>query len=593
MRSKLTEPTGALVGVFRTAKRGAYVESLGAERRMKVGLSESARHAQDGDIVKLSITGQDRRGFVGRIEEILSGKTLVETATLAAVAAHKIPTDWNGATAAAPKAVNAADRDGRTDLRGLPLVTIDGAFARDFDDAVYAEPQGDGWRLLVAIADVAHYVPAGSALDAAACERGTSVYFPERVVPMLPEALSNGICSLRPSEDRLALVCDMQVGRAGAILGNRFYEAVIRSKERLTYALAESFRGGGHLPADGGVARSLASLFDVYRALRKAREARGALDFEPFESVLELGGGAVKAIKPMVRLDSHCLIEEAMIAANICAATFIEQNDATALRRVHEPPDPAKIEPLASAFKLIGVALPKEGLAAASLQRALQAAQGRPDRWLFEMMTLQAMQRAHYAPERQGHFALALDRYAHFTSPIRRYPDLTVHRAIKALLRGRPQALPNQGALTDLGQATSMAERRADDASRMVDAWLKCAYLAHRVGETFPAVIAGVTGFGLFAELKGYYIQGLLHISDLGGDYFQHVPPFHLVGETSGRSYRLGDAIEVRLAGARPELGRLNLELADSPPARRGAGHQRHRRRGRPRRSSPLRPADS
>ena len=593
MRSKLTEPTGALVGVFRTTKRGAYVESLGAERRMKVGLSESARHAQDGDIVKLSITGQDRRGFVGRIEEILSGKTLVETATLAAVAAHKIPTDWNGATIAAPKAVNAADRDGRTDLRRLPLVTIDGASARDFDDAVYAEPQGDGWRLLVAIADVGHYVPAGSALDAAACERGTSVYFPERVVPMLPEALSNGICSLRPGEDRLALVCDMQVSRAGAILGNRFCEAVIRSKERLTYALAESFRGGGHLPADGGVARSLASLFDVYRALRKAREARGALDFEPFESVLELGGGAVKAIKPMVRLDSHCLIEEAMIAANICAATFIEQNDATALRRVHEPPDPAKIEPLASAFKLIGVALPKEGLAAASLQRALQAAQGRPDRWLFEMMTLQAMQRAHYAPERQGHFALALDRYAHFTSPIRRYPDLTVHRTIKALLRGRPQALPNQGALTELGQATSMAERRADDASRMVDAWLKCAYLAPRVGETFPAVIAGVTGFGLFAELKGYYIQGLLHISDLGGDYFQHVPPFHLVGETSGRSYRLGDAIEVRLAGARPELGRLNLELADSPPARRGAGHQRHRRRGRPRRNSPLRPADS
>lgn len=584
--------SGTLVGVFRTTKRGAYVQSLGAER-MKVGLSEGARHARDGDIVKLSITGQGRRGFVGRIKEVLSSNTLVETATLAAIASHGIPTDWNGAAQSAPKKVKAADREGRADLREMPLVTIDGASARDFDDAVFAEPQGDGWRLLVAIADVGHYVPAGGALDAAACERGTSVYFPERVIPMLPEALSNGICSLRPNEDRLALVCDMQVSRAGAVLNNSFYEAVIRSKARLTYAEVESFQRGGHSPADGGVAQSLTSLFEVYRALRKAREARGALDFEPLESVLELDGGAVTAIRPMVRLDSHCLIEEAMIAANICAAAFVERHDATGLRRVHEPPDPAKVEPLASAFKLIGVALPKEELTAASLQRALQAAQDRPDRWLFEMMTLQAMQQAHYTPKRLGHFALALDRYAHFTSPIRRYPDLLLHRIIKALLRGQAQALPQQGALLQVGQIASLAERRAEDASRMVDAWLKCAYLAPRVGETFPAVIAGVTGFGLFAELKGYYIQGLLHISDLGGDYFQHVPPFHLVGETSGRSYRLGDAIEVRLAGAQPELGRLNLELADSPPSRRSAGHRRYRRRGRARSNSPWRSADS
>ena len=576
---KAASAPSALVGVFRTTKRGAYVKTLGAERRMKVGVGDSARQARDGDIVKLSITGEGRRGPVGRVEEILSGNTLVETATLAALAIHDIPMDWNGVRNTAPKRVNAADREGRTDLRALPLVTIDGASARDFDDAVYAEPQGKGWRLLVAIADVGHYVPAGSALDAAACERGTSVYFPERVVPMLPEALSNGICSLRPGEDRLALVCDMQLNRAGAILDHRFYEAVIRSKERLTYAAVESIHRGGQALASSGVARSLAALFDAYRALRKARDTRGALDFEPFESVLELAGGAVKAIKPMVRLDSHCLIEEAMIAANICAAAFIERHGATALRRVHEPPDPVKIEPLTSAFKLIGVALPKEGLTAASLQRALQAAQGRPDLWLFEMLTLQAMQRAHYSPKRLGHFALALDRYAHFTSPIRRYPDLQVHRTIKALLRGRTNALPNQGALQQVGLVASMAERRAEDASRMVDAWLKCAYLAPRVGETFPAQIAGVTGFGLFAELKGHYIQGLLHISDLGGDYFQHVPPFHLVGETSGRSYRLGDAIEVRLAGVQPELGRLDLELADSPPSRRGAGRQRYRRR--------------
>ena len=554
------------------------MQSLGPGQRIRVGLSDSSRYAKDGDIVRMSITGQNRRGLVGRIDEVSSQQTVAETATWAALASHDIPTEWRGADRAAPQPISAADHAGREDLRGLPLITIDGASARDFDDAVYAAPKGKGWRLLVAIADVAHYVAPGGALDAAAAERGTSVYFPERVVPMLPEALSNGICSLRPDEDRLAVVCDLRVDRAGRIRDYRFCEAVIRSQARLTYAQAQRFRQDGNLAVNEEVAESLKTLFAIHEALRQAREARGALDFEPFESVLELRDGAVRAIKPMQRLQSHQLIEEAMIAANVCAAEFLRSQDVQALLRVHEPPDPAKVETLASAFKMVGIALPSEGLTTAALQKALQGVRQRSDRWLFEMLALQSMQRAQYQPKRQGHFALALDSYAHFTSPIRRYPDLTVHRAIKAALRGETHRLPNQGALTELGKSTSLAERRAEDASRMVDAWLKCAHLVPRIGETFSATIAGVTDFGLFAELEGCYIQGLLHISALGGDYFHHVPPFHLVGGSTEVRYRLGDAIRVRLVGAQPELGRLNLELADSPAPKRGRRYRRRRK---------------
>ena len=570
-----------LVGVFRNTKRSAYVQSLNPELRLRVGLSDDSRYARNGDIVRMSVTGQNRRGLVGRIDEILSHETLAETATWAAVAAYGIPTQWNGADRTAPKPISAADRAGRWDLRGLPLITIDGASARDFDDAVYAEAMGDGWRLLVAIADVAHYVAPDSALDAAAAERGTSVYFPEVVIPMLPEALSNGICSLRPNEDRLALVCDLRVDRAGRVTNHQFREALIRSQARLTYAEAQRFRQGGNLAVDEGMAKSLTALFAVHGALRQARDARGALDFEPLESVLELSDGAVKAIKPRPRLQSHQLIEEAMIAANVCAAEFLNRHDAPALLRVHEPPDPNKVDTLASAFAMVGASLPREGLTAPALQKALAEVQSRADGWLFEMLALQSMQRAQYQPKQQGHFALALDRYAHFTSPIRRYPDLLVHRAIKAVLRGEPRRLATLEELTELGHSASLAERRAEDAGRMVDAWLKCSYLAPRIGETFAAVIAGVTDFGLFAELEGCHIQGLLHISALGGDYFHYQPPFHLVGEATAVRYRLGDAIKVRLVGAQPELGRLTLELADRPSPKRG---ERYRRRGRGRR---------
>lgn len=519
--------------------------------------------------------------FTGPAEASLDGLTVAEMATGAVVAAHAIPARWapsvDSAANAAPRQVVAADHGGRIDLRHLPLVTIDGPSARDFDDAVYAEASGGGWRLVVAIADVAHYVAPGSALDAAAQERGTSVYFPERVIPMLPEALSNGICSLRPDEDRLALVCDMQVSSKGRIARYRLHEAVIRSQARLTYGEVEAFRRDAR-GQTGGVAESLGALYRAYEALRRAREERGALDFDAHEGAPHLHRGEVTAIKAVPRLDSHRLIEEAMIAANICAAEFLETQGRAGLHRVHEPPDPAKLAPLSQAFASVGAPLPKEGpVTAKALQKGLLATGHRADGWLFALLTLQSMQRAHYTPEAKGHFALALDRYAHFTSPIRRYPDLTVHRAIKAVLHGQAEPRDARQMLAEAGTQASLAERRADDAARMVDAWLKCSFLVPRIGETFTATVAGVTEFGLFADLDGYFIQGLLHVSALGGDYFRHTPPFRLVGESTGASYALGDALKVRLAGARPELGRLDLELTNTRPRRRGRGRRRRR----------------
>ena len=570
-----------IAGVFRATRHGGYVETLGSGFRGRMGLSDASRAARDGEVVRASVTGVGPRGLIGRIEEIIEGGGVAETATEAAVLAHGIPARWpegvERAANAAPRQVEAADHAGRLDLRHLPLVTIDGPSARDFDDAVHAEATQGGWRLLVAIADVAHYVAEGGPLDAAARERGTSVYFPERVIPMLPEALSNGICSLRPDEDRLALACDMQVSRAGRIVRYRFHEAVIRSQARLTYGEVESFQREGK-GQPGGVATSLKALFQAYGALRQAREARGALDFDAHEGYPELERGVVTAIKPVLRLDSHRLIEEAMIAANVCAAEFLKAEGRAGLQRVHEPPDPVKLAPVSEAFARVGTPLPSQGpVTATALQKALLATERRPDGWLFALLTLQSMQRALYTPEAKGHFALALERYAHFTSPIRRYPDLTVHRAIKAVLHGRAESADARERLAEAGTLASLAERRADEAARMVDAWLKCDFLAPRIGETFAATVAGVTDFGLFADLDGHYIQGLLHVSALGGDYFRHAPPFRLVGEATGASYALGDAIEVRLAGAQPELGRLDLELAGVPRRRRGPRRGRRR----------------
>ena len=499
-----------------------------------------------------------------------------------------IPVQWPAQVRAAvhrlPQRIEPGDYPERQDLRHLPLVTIDGVTARDFDDAVFAETRGNGWRLVVAIADVAQYVQPGSPLDEEARERGTSVYLPHRVVPMLPEGLSNNLCSLRPREARLALACEMEVDRAGGVTGYRFREAVIRSRERMTYTQIAAFLSGEELPVEMPVARSIRALAGLYRALRSARERRGALDFDTPECALNLKSGRVTAIVPVLRNDAHRLIEEAMIAANVCAARFLERTGREALYRVHEGPEREKAEQLSGAFAACGIRWSPENSTPLALQSALQAIGGRSDRWLLEMLVLRSMQQAVYRREPGSHFGLALERYVHFTSPIRRYPDLVVHRAIKRVLKERPGQVADADWLTAAGEQGSLTERRAESASRRVDTWLKCDYLADRIGETFSSVVAGVTDFGLFVDLKGFYIQGLLHVSELGADYYHYRPAsMSLVGENSGARFTLGDELEVRLTNVQPELGRLDLVLASAPKqGRRG----RESGRGRSRRGS-------
>ncbi|MDE0063086.1 MAG: ribonuclease R [Gammaproteobacteria bacterium] len=528
--------------------------------------------------------GRSRRS--GGTREFEADKPVCERAAEATLEAFSIPVRWSADVRAAvsrlPERVEPGRYARRKDLRQLPLVTIDGATARDFDDAVFAETREEGWRLVVAIADVAHYVRAGTALDEEAWKRGTSVYLPDRVVPMLPEALSNNLCSLRPREARLALVCDMAIDRAGTVTGYRFDEAVIRSRERMTYAQIASFLSGEDLPVAMPVAGSIRALAELYRTLRQARERRGALDFDTPESALRLENGIVAAITPVIRNDAHRLIEEAMIAANVCAARFLERHEREALYRVHEGPEREKAEQLASAFAACGIRWSPEDRTPAALQGALRAIGGRGDAWLFEMLVLRAMQQAEYRPEPRGHFGLAVERYVHFTSPIRRYPDLVVHRAIKRILKRTAGQVASRDRLVAAGEQSSMTERRAEDASRRVDTWLKCDFLAERIGETFSSVVAGVTDFGLFVDLQGFYVQGLLHVSELGADYYHYRPAsMSLVGESSGARFTLGDELEVRLTDVQPELGRLDLVLASAPKRgrrRRGRGNGRGRR---------------
>jgi ribonuclease R len=587
-----TEP---LVGIVRHRGRYPYVESLSPDYRGRVSLINPEEAAADGETVAVRVVGEERRALVGEVVEHLGGAGGVAQAAVTLLAAYGVPTDWQEGVedqlARLPKAVHPGRHRDRRDLTALPLVTIDGVTARDFDDAVYAERRRrGGWRLVVAIADVAQYVRPGSPLDRSARERGNSVYLPDRVVPMLPEVLSNGLCSLNPHVPRLAMVCDMKVSPTGRITAFEFQEAVIRSWQRLTYERVQEFLDEGALDVEPEVSRSLAVLHEVYVVLRDAREGRGALDFDTHEGRLELKGNRVHAIHPMHRLAAHMLIEEAMIAANVAAATFIEQGfgPGHGMYRVHEPPAAEKLDQLKQALALAGVRLPTGPLTPAKVKAAMDQLGGREDRWLYEMLVLRSLTQAVYSPENEGHFGLALDRYMHFTSPIRRYADLVVHRVIKALLKGRDNPYGVEE-LLEIGIHISGTERRAESVGWGVDAWLKCEYVADRVGEVFDGVVMGVTDFGLFVELTGYYVQGLLHVSELGSDYFQYQPQsMSLVGERSGRRFSLGDRLRVVLTEAIPEQGRLDLVLdrpvASGGPRKSGRGKATGRDRGRRRR---------
>ncbi len=529
--------------------------------------------ATPGQVVVVQIVQQPARHSppIGKIVEILGNATDPGMEIEIALRKHQLPNEFaadaESEAERVAKPVSAAERKGRKDLRALPLVTIDGETARDFDDAVYCEPQGKGYKLYVAIADVSHYVKPGGALDREGMDRGNSVYFPRRVIPMLPEALSNGICSLNPGVDRLCMVCEMDIGAKGDIATYEFYPAVMHSHARLTYdevwsALTDPKGEAAKKRAEQ--MPQLRALNELFQVLVKARARRGAIDFETIETRMIFDDhGKIERIVRVERNDAHRIIEECMLAANVCASDFLQGHEHPALYRVHEGPTPEKLERLHAFLAEFGLSLGGgDDPHAKDYAKLLTSIKGRPDAELLQTVMLRSLQQAQYSPEPLGHFGLAYESYTHFTSPIRRYPDLVIHRAIRSVLEGKSM---RAGDLAELGKHCSMTERRADDATREVEAWLKCYYMQDRIGEVFDGTISGVAGFGVFVALDSVYVEGMIHISELGSDYFQFDQARHLLlGERTGKRYRLGDRLRVKLVRVDLELSRLDFLPATS-----------------------------
>ena len=462
------------------------------------------------------------------------------------------------------KEPSAKDRAGRIDLRDLPLVTIDGEDARDFDDAVYAEKRpGGGYRVVVAIADVSHYVRIGKPLDDEAQERGTSVYFPHFVLPMLPEALSNGLCSLNPHVDRLCMVCDLNLSRAGRVTKFEFYPSVMHSKARLTYTQVAQYLDGDSkaVPEDRDVRKSLNTLYQLYETLKGLRAERHAMEFETVETYMtfdELGG--IKEILPRSRNVAHKLIEECMLLANVAAAEYCLKNEVPMLYRVHEAPEFSRIQKVKDFVKLLGLPFPDQPTQA-DYQKVIEATKDRIDAPSIHAVLLRSMMQAYYGPKNVGHYGLAYEAYTHFTSPIRRYPDLLLHRAIKASLTTKKYPLSGS-ALDEAGEHFSATERRADEASRSVTSWLKCHYMQQHIGEEFVGVISATAEFGLFVTLKDLYVDGMVHVSQLGDDYFVFDQASqNLVGQNRGQSFGLGDEVKIKVAGVNIEERKIDFEL--------------------------------
>jgi ribonuclease R len=556
--------------------------------------------AKSGQVVVVELTeppslyGQP----VGRVKEVLGEIDDAGMEIEIAVRKYGVPHEFSEACIAQarslPDKVRPIDRKGRVDLTDVPLVTIDGEDARDFDDAVYCEPakvgRGKGWRLLVAIADVSHYVETGSAIDVDAYDRATSVYFPRRVIPMLPEKLSNGLCSVNPEVDRLCMVCDMLITATGDIHAYQFYPAVMWSHARMTYTEVASILAntrGPEATRRKDLVPHFLNLADVYRALLKARAVRGAVDFETTETQIICDeNGRIEQIVPRVRNEAHRLIEEAMLAANVCSADFILQAEVPGLYRVHEGPTPEKKDILRGYLKAMAVGLTiSDDPKPAEFQKIAEATKERPDAQQIHTMLLRSMQQAIYTPINSGHFGLAYDAYTHFTSPIRRYPDLLVHRVIKAILtkeRYQLPALPTPGeaheklarrlaarvaapgnkpkkvappptrevqAWEAAGLHCSANERRADEASRDVEAWLKCKYMRDHLGEEYAGIVSSATTFGIFVTLDAMYVEGLVHITELGGEYFKFDEARQeLRGERTGIRYAIGTRLRVQVS---------------------------------------------
>ncbi|NOT69642.1 MAG: ribonuclease R [Methylophilaceae bacterium] len=505
---------------------------------------------------------------IGKVVEILGNYADSGMEIEIALRKHQLPHEFPAAAVALaekyPRLVQESDWRGRIDLRELPLITIDGETARDFDDAVFCEPQGKGWRLVVAIADVSFYVKPGDALDKEAYDRGNSVYFPRRVIPMLPEALSNGLCSLNADVERLCMVCDMQIDAKGDIKRYQFYPSVMRSKARTTYTQIydmltnpESEFGKNNT----WLMPHAQHLYTLYQILLKAREKRGAIEFETTETLMIFNeNGKIDRIEATSRNDAHRIIEECMLSANVCASDFLSEHEHPALYRIHEGPTPEKLEALRIFMGEFGFGVGGGDTPhAKDYGKLLARIKGRPDEQLLQTVLLRSMQQAVYSPDNIGHFGLAYESYTHFTSPIRRYPDLLIHRAIKAVLNGEKY---KAGDWYALGEHCSMTERRADDATRDVTAWLKCFYMQDKIGEEFDGTVAGVTGFGLFVALDGVYVEGLLHVTELGNDYFNFDKARHeMLGERTGVRYRLGDRLRVKVSRVDLETSKIDFML--------------------------------
>lgn len=553
--------------------------------------------ATHGQMVVAHITDHPEqwRQPLGEVVEVLGDHLAPGMATDVALRAHDIPVEWPenlvqeiaGLSGQVPEVA----KTGRKDLRSLPLVTIDGADARDFDDAVYCQCTSKGWRLLVAIADVSAYVVPGTALDDEAYRRGNSVYFPDRVIPMLPEVLSNGLCSLNPRVDRLCMVAELYFDKEGSLYRSRFFEAVMNSHARLTYdqvgkmlfehdpALCEQY--AGLLP-------HLRDLHGLYRLLHAARETRGAIDFDTVETRFRFDEqGGLAGIVPLVRHDAHRIIEECMLAANVAAARHLLRKKMPALYRIHEKPSSEKLADLADFLGELGLRLDGgQEPTAKDYANLLEQVKDRPDFHVIQVVLLRSMMQAVYSDNNVGHFGLAFPAYTHFTSPIRRYPDLMVHRALKHLLTGEPvEAFEyTHQHLTAMGEHCSATERRADDATRDAADTLKCEFMLDKVGETHKGIISGVNSFGIFVELNGIYVSGLVHITALDYDYFRFDPVGHrLTGDRTGKVYRLGDAIRVKVAAVNIDDRKIDFVLADKidGPGKGGARPRGKRREGR------------
>lgn len=561
--------------------------------------------ARIGQFVEIKITHWPTQRFQpqGDIVEVIGNYMAPGMEIDVALRSYDIPHVWPEAVVKEARKlkpeVEEKDKEKRIDLRHLPFVTIDGEDARDFDDAVYCEKNSSrwklfsgGWKLYVAIADVSHYVKVGSALDAEAVERGNSVYFPERVVPMLPEELSNGLCSLNPHVDRLAMVCEMTMSKSGQMVDYKFYEAVIHSHARLTYNKVslmledpKSSEGKSLRSEYKEVLPHLNQLYALYQVLVAARHERGAIDFETQETRIIFGTDRkIDEIRPTQRNDAHKLIEECMLAANVATARFMQDHEIPSLYRVHDGPPPERLEKLKAFLGELGLSLQrgksKDGPSPKDYQRLLESIRERPDYHLIQTVMLRSLSQAVYSAQNEGHFGLNYEAYTHFTSPIRRYPDLLVHRAIRSVVRSKrdtkhveragaavmPKAriYPyDEATLEKLGEQCSMTERRADEATRDVVNWLKCEFMQDRVGETFAGVITAVTGFGIFVELRDIYVEGLVHVTALPADYYHFDPVHHrLSGERSGRSFRLGDSVEVKVMRVDLDERKIDFELS-------------------------------